>query len=127
MQSPEEASKLMAGFVENSVARAEKAQAEWEQNGNDGISDAALEELIDALHAVQDGTSPDHVGFQPWGIGFGVRHGIHETIAAHTDVGAWQAGINVSRALFLRVFGERQFKAATKEKEVVDSTINYNY
>ncbi len=53
-------------FIQENEATARTAQAEWEQAGNTGISPKALLAFGNALHTIQDGTSPAHAGFQPW-------------------------------------------------------------
>lgn len=48
------------------IGQAVSAQLAYEAKGGTGYSDDALTHFGYAVHAVEDGTSPEHIGEQPW-------------------------------------------------------------
>jgi hypothetical protein len=71
-QSPAEAKISGENYMNSELQAAVQAQMSYE-NSNGGavidekFSDDALTHFGHALHTVQDSTSPEHRGFQPWG------------------------------------------------------------
>jgi len=61
-----EAKAAADAFVALEEHKAQKAQADWIASGNTGMSPEALLHFGNALHTVLDGTSPAHIGYQPW-------------------------------------------------------------
>jgi RHS repeat-associated protein len=55
-----------ADFIQNNEDMAQSAQAAWIATGHSGLSPDALRYFGNALHTIQDMTSPMHRGFQPW-------------------------------------------------------------
>jgi RHS repeat-associated protein len=101
----EDARQQADDFISKQVATAQQAQADWEAQGHTGIAPAALTAFGNALHTVQDRTSPAHQGEQPWS-------GNAKDVPGHLwrekwpSNDQWTAGKNASRALFHRTFGD---------------------
>ena len=53
-------------FIFGEISQAVSSQLAYEAKGGTGYSDDALTHFGYAAHAVEDGTSPEHVGEQPW-------------------------------------------------------------
>ena len=53
-------------FIQGQLAEARTLQAQWTKEGHSGLCPAALTKFGNALHTVQDRTSPSHRGYQPW-------------------------------------------------------------
>src|SRR5579863_8194667 len=65
-QDPAEAQAEGDAFIAQNEHDAQQIQAEWVAEGNTGIAPAALTAFGNALHTIEDRTSPAHVGNQPW-------------------------------------------------------------
>jgi RHS repeat-associated protein len=53
-------------WITSELNHAEEAQLNYEATGGKGMSDEALTHFGHAVHTVEDRTSPEHAGYQPW-------------------------------------------------------------
>jgi RHS repeat-associated protein len=65
-QDPMEAQQQGDAFINNNEQAAQQAQADWIASGQTGVAPNALTAFGNALHTVEDRTSPAHEGNQPW-------------------------------------------------------------
>jgi RHS repeat-associated protein len=90
-ETPSAAAARASDFVNHELDSAVDAQLGFEGNGGQGFAPDVFTHFGNAAHAVQDATSPQHSGFQPWYGYFGrlgmnaARHGIVEKFFGFMD------------------------------------------
>jgi RHS repeat-associated protein len=65
-QTVDQAEALSLGYINSELDAAVSAQIAFENKGQSGLSDDALDHFGHALHTATDATSPEHAGYQPW-------------------------------------------------------------
>jgi len=92
-------------FIAQNEQNAQEIQADWVASGHTGIAPAALTAFGNALHTIEDRTSPAHAGNQPW---YGtwtlsaVRHYRQERTINRDQL---NASVAAARAAFINTFG----------------------
>jgi RHS repeat-associated protein len=116
-------------FIDRNEADARVAQANWIASGHTGVSPNALAAFGNALHTVQDGTSPAHMGHQRWRgewayMGLpALWHVMREAIATPAQR---RNAVEQSRQAFLNTFGFMELMFAMDGLQPqVTSTIKY--
>ncbi|MBI5282180.1 MAG: RHS repeat-associated core domain-containing protein [Candidatus Solibacter usitatus] len=66
VQSIQDAQRETDQYVDTEMKAAVDQQIKYEMGGGKGFGDDALTRFGHALHTVQDATSPQHRGYQPW-------------------------------------------------------------
>ena len=118
-------------FIQENEAEARVAQAKWVASGNSGISPQALLAFGNALHTIQDSTSPAHAGFQPWSgcwlplCANGARHVWRERPSVYNAMRGQV--VQATRNAYLNTFGALELLAAIDGLQPeVTSTIKYD-
>jgi RHS repeat-associated protein len=108
-QDPAEAQAEGDAFIAQNEHDAQQIQAEWEAEGNTGIAPAALTAFGNALHTIEDRTSPAHVGNQPWYGTKGVRNKYRalQHVRREATINSAQMRVSVAAAqqAFRQTFG----------------------
>jgi RHS repeat-associated protein len=65
-QTVEEAMSLTENYISTELGAGVTEQMAYEARGGRGFNDDALTHFGHAVHTVEDRTSPEHVGYQPW-------------------------------------------------------------
>jgi RHS repeat-associated protein len=109
-QDPAEAQAEGDAFIAQNEHDAQQIQAEWEAEGNTGIAPAALTAFGNALHTIEDRTSPAHVGNQPWygtkGLKNKYRALQHVRREATINSAQMKASVAAAQQAFRQTFGD---------------------
>ena len=109
-QDPAEAQAEGDAFIAQNEHDAQQIQAEWVAEGNTGIAPAALTAFGNALHTIEDRTSPAHVGNQPWygtkGIKNKYRALQHVRREATINSAQMRASVAAAQQAFRQTFGD---------------------
>jgi RHS repeat-associated protein len=109
-QDPAEAQAEGDAFIAQNEHDAQQIQAEWEAEGNTGIAPAALTAFGNALHTIEDRTSPAHVGNQPWygtkGLKNKYRALQHVRREATINNAQMRASVAAAQQAFRQTFGD---------------------
>jgi RHS repeat-associated protein len=108
-QDPAQAQQEGDAFIAENEHDAQQIQAEWVAEGNTGIAPAALTAFGNALHTIEDRTSPAHVGNQPWygtkGLKNKYRALQHVRREATINRAQMNASVAAARQAFRQTFG----------------------
>jgi hypothetical protein len=125
------AEELSDQFVQENEAKARVAQEEWIKSGNTGLSPKALLAFGNALHAIQDGTSPAHTGYKPWFgcwlpvCANGALHAFRERSSVYNSMKGQV--IEATRQAYFDTFGFMELMFAIDGRRPrVTSTITYD-
>jgi len=109
-QDPAEAQAEGDAFIAQNEHDAQQIQAEWVAEGNTGIAPAALTAFGNALHTIEDRTSPAHVGNQPWygtkGIKNKYRALQHVRREATINSAQMRGSVAAAQQAFRQTFGD---------------------
>lgn len=108
-QDPAQAQQEGDAFIAQNEHDAQQIQAEWVAEGNAGIAPAALTAFGNALHTIEDRTSPAHVGNQPWygtkGLKNKYRALQHVRREATINSSQMKASVATAQQAFRQTFG----------------------
>lgn len=117
-QSIEEASQLADNFIEGREATAQLEQANFNENGGEGLSNTALGTFGDALHTITDETSPAHAGFQVWkGLGHIFSANKHRKRERRITPEQLQVAVADAQVAFLATFGNEAYQQAIRSQQ----------
>ena len=118
-QDPMAAQAMGDDFISQNEASAEQAQADCTASGNTGIAPNALTAFGNALHTVNDRTSPARAGNQPWNGTAGMKNKIaaadHIRRELYPTSAQRATAEQVAQNAFLRTFGWQLFLQATRQ------------
>ena len=110
-QDPSQAQQEGDAFIAQNEHDAQEIQAEWVAEGNTGIAPAALTAFGNALHTIEDRTSPAHVGNQPWYGTKGAKNKYralqHVRREARINNAQMNASTAAARQAFRQTFGDQ--------------------
>jgi RHS repeat-associated protein len=123
-QDPTEARQVADSFIAKNESAAEQIQADWVASGQQGVAPNALTAFGNALHTVEDRTSPAHEGEQPW---YGSWHwSAVQHVMAERSINQNQMNNSVAAAryAYFRTFGLNWYLLATRSRGACVTTLD---
>jgi hypothetical protein len=123
-QDQSEARQQGDAFVADNESKAQQVQEFWAQSGHTGVSPNALTAFGNALHTVEDRTSPAHEGEQPW---YGSWHwsAVQHVWAEHSiNQNQMNNSVAAARYAYFRTFGLNLYLLATGAHGACVTTID---